>query len=383
MKKKGILLILLLCTIFTTSCWSRKEIEDLGFVVGLGISKTDEGLYSLIAQVANPSAIVSEAPDPRSIYTIIKSEGLTVFDALRNMTMISKRRLFISHVNLVVIHETIAKEGLRNVMSFLLQDMEVRLEMKILISKIPPEDILDTPNYLSIIPAIGLSRMTENYGGNSKVYIADLHETIEVVNNPPINYVTTLVEKRDPPSEHEKQHLTLSQIAVFANDKLKGYLDYEEGQGYNFITNNYKNALITFKCNTNKERLVIEVLESTTKIYPNYSDGKISFHIDVKVTGNVAERFLSEDSPQELDVSAVANQLDEVIEDKINRAITTAQQKYKIDYFNLSKNFSRKYPREFKALSSEWNQIFSSADITVKVESSIIHSALNLNRGLI
>lgn len=381
MKKSGIMLVLLLSAILTTSCWSRREIEDLGFVMGLGISKTDAGLYSVVVQVANPSALVADISAPKDVYTIIKSEGLTVFDAIRNLSMIAKRRLYIAHVTALIIDDSIAREGLEDVVGFIVQDMETRLEINVFISKIPPEDIFDTPNDLRVIPSIGLSTIADNYGANSKIYVSDLRQTVEAVNNPVLNYVTALVEKIASPSEHERSHLKLTQIAVFEHDRLKGYLDYEEGQGFNFITNNFKNGLIAFECNTNKDKIVIEILQSTADISPNYKDGKVNFDIDLKVEGNVAERLLQKDSPQQLDIEAVQSQLDEVIEDKLNRAIIAAQQKYKIDYFNLSKDFSKKYPQEFKSLKNEWNEIFSHADITVKVESSIIHSALNLNRG--
>lgn len=383
MKKISILLILLLSTMLTTSCWSRREIENLGFVMGLGLSKTEENLYSIVVQVANPSAVVAETPTPKEVYTIIKSEGLTVFDAVRNLSMITKRRLYIAHVTALVLHESIAKDGLEDVVSFLVQDMETRLETDVFISKIPPEDIFDTPNDLGIIPAIGLSRIADSYGANSKIYISDFHETVEAVNNPVINYVTTVVEKISSPSEQEMPHLKLTEIAVFDDDKLKGYLNYEEGQAYNFITNNFKNGLIAYECGITGDKIVIEILESSTNITPSYKNGRISFDIELKVEGNVAERISQEGSPQQLDIMAVQDQLDQVLKDKLIGAIATAQQKYKVDYFNLSKNFSKKYPKEFKEVGKEWNEIFSSADITVNVKSSVIHSALNLNRRTI
>ncbi len=383
MKKSSVIFILLLSAILTTSCWSRREIDDLGFVMGLGISKTEAGLYSVVAQVGNPSGLVAEVTEPKYIYTIMKSEGLTVFDALRNLSMIAKRRLYIAHITTLIIDESIAKEGLGDVVSFLVQDMEVRLEMSVFISKLPPEDIFDTPNHLGVIPAVGLSTIADSYGANSKIYVSDLHETVEAVNNPSINYVTTLVEKISSPSKEELSHLKLTQIAIFEDDKLRGYLDYEEGQGFNLITNNFENGLITFESTSTNDTIVIEILESTTNISPSYKDGKVSFDIELKVEGNVAERIPVKGRAHELDINIVQKQLDRVLENKLNKSIATAQKKYNIDYFNLSNDFYRKYPVKFKDLKDEWNEVFSNSDITVKVESSVIHSSLNLNRGKI
>ncbi|SCZ01729.1 Ger(x)C family spore germination protein [Alkaliphilus peptidifermentans] len=383
MKKTMLLLSLLIVITFTSSCWSRREIEDLGFVMGLGISKTEAGLYTVVAQLANANAIVSEAPNSTEIYTLVKAEGLTVFDALRNLSMIAKRRLYIAHLTAIVIHEEIAKEGLSLIMGVFLQDMELRLGSYVFISQVPPEEIFDTPNFIGLVPAMGLELIAENYGANSKIFISDLHATVEAVNNPTLNYVTALVEKIPGPSNSEMSQMNLSRIVIFDNDKLAGYLDYEEGQAYNFITNNFRIGLIVFEHAGSKDKIVIEILESSTKIIPEYRDGEISFRIVLNIKGNIAERIPILQGFSELDIVPVQNQLNQVIEDKLKTAIDSAQQDFKIDYFNLSKDFSRKYPKEFKEMQEEWNDIFSNAKIDVEVKSSVIHSALNKNRGRI
>jgi len=115
MKKFKLILLILSIIILTTACWSRREIENLGFIIGIGISKTDQDLYSVTVQVANAAALSSKEPDPRSIYTIIKSEGLTAFDALRNMSMVAGRRLYLAHVKVLIIDEEVfTKEGVYN-----------------------------------------------------------------------------------------------------------------------------------------------------------------------------------------------------------------------------------------------------------------------------
>ncbi len=383
MKKFILLLLIYTCALLTTSCWSRREIDELGFVLGIGISKTEKELYSVVVQLANPSAIVAEGSPSREVYSMISSEGLTVFDALRNISKISARRLYFSHLKALVIDESVAKEGLTEIVGFLVQDMEVRLESQVFIGR--QEDVallLDTPNTLGQIPAMVLSIAADNYGANSKIYVSDLHHTVEVVNNPVHNYTTASIITEASPTEYEKPPLKLTSIAIFDHDKLKGYLDYEEGQGFNFITNNFKNALIIFE-RKNKEKITIEVLESKATITPKFDHEKVSFDIQLKVKGNIAERSSMEDGMATFEITDIQSQLDQVLADKLQKSITTAQEKFKIDYFNLSKDFSRKYPQEFKVLKSDWNKVFSKADIHVTVKSTVIHSALNTNRGRI
>ncbi len=383
MKKVMLIGIIILTVLFTGGCWSRKEIEDLGFVIGLGISQEESGLYSIIAQVANPNVIVAEHHGPRDVYTIMKSEGITIFDALRNLSLLSGRRLYFAHIKTIIIHESVAKEGLSEVVGFLLQDMEVRLESEVFVSKIPPEDILDTPNTLGAIPSMVLERNTKIYGGNSKIFVSDMHKTLEAVTNPVINYATALVEKIPSPTEQEMDLLKLTSIAVFDSYKLIDYLNYEEGQAFNFITNNYKNGLIIFHHPVTNDKLVVEMLSSNAKITSQYVNDRVGFHIKLEVTGNLAERMPAAKSDKGLNVEEVQKLLDEVLLKKLQHMVNLAQNELYVDIFNLSSHFSATYPNEFNEFKHQWNEVFSKSDITIEVESTVIHTALNTHRGKI
>lgn len=383
MNRVKIIALILVILLLSTSCWSRREIDQLGFVLGIGFSKTETGLYIIVAQVANPAAIVAEGSAPRDVYTIMEAEGLTIFDALRNLSKVAGRRLYIAHVQSIVIDEALAKDGLGELVGFLVQDMEVRIEPQVFISKIDPREIFDTPNTLGVIPSIVLETLAKNYGANSKVFVNDLHKTVEAVNNPVINYITSLVEKQPSVTDKEYPYLELTSIAVFNDDKLVGYLDLEEGQAYNFITDKFKNGLIVFECGETADLYTIEILSSTSKITPKYNRGKIEFDILLTVEGNVAERISIREQAHEADMEKLQNQLNQVLTDKLTKTINAAQQEFKVDIFNLSKDFSIKHPKEFNNIKAEWNAAFSNAKINVKVESTIIHSALNINRGRI
>lgn len=378
--RKLLLSALIVSLCFNNSaCWSKREIDGLGFILGMGFSKTEDGLYLLTVQLANPEALTSENPDQRDIYTILEHTGLSVFDAMRNLSMVAGRRLFFPHLKVLVIDESIAKEGIGEIVGFLKQDEEVRIEHEVLISRVSPREIFDTPNTLGVVPAQALDTMVDNIGANDKIYVADMREVLGVVSNPSLNLATGLVEIIPAVTELEMDYLKITSIAVFDNDKLVDYLDYEEGQAYNFVTGNFFNGLIAFEGREDK-RIVIEMLGAESSITPRFSDGKIFFHIEISGEGNIAER-IPEGEKQNLDIMSIKEQTDKVIEDKINKAIDKAQNQLKVDYYNLSSHFHRKLPEEFHQLRDNWNHHFSQAEITVSVDIKIIHSALGTYGG--
>lgn len=378
---KNIIVYALIIGLFLgcSGCWSKREIEDLGLILGMGISKTGDGLYIVTVQLANPQAIVAENADQRDLYTILEYSGLSIFDATRNLSAVSARRLFFPHLKVLIIDEAIAKEGLGEVVGFLKQDLELRLEHEVLISKISPREILDTPNTLGVVPAQLLDQAGRRVGIIDKIYVADMRELIGVTSNPYLNFTTSLVEKRFAPTEQERDYLKISSIAVFDNDKLAGYLDYEEGQAYNFITGNFLNGLIAFEGREDK-RVVIEMLGANSSVRPSFKDGKVSFDIEISGEGNIAER-IPKGEKQNLDIESLKEQLDKTIEDKINKALDRAQNELKVDYYNLSTHFHRKLPKEFHQLRDNWNYQFSRADISVSVDIAIIHPALGTHGG--
>lgn len=371
-------LIVTLC-LSNSACWSKREIENLGFILGMGFSKTEDDLYLVTVQIANPEALASENPGQREVYVILEHTGLSIFDAIRNLSMVAGVRLFFPNLKVVVVDESIAKEGIGQIVGFLKQDEEVRIEHEVLISRVSPREILDTPNTLGFVPAQTLDTIVDNIGANDKIYVADMREVLGVVSTPHLNLATGLVEIMPAATELEMDYLKITSIAVFDNDKLVGYLDYEEGQAYNFIIGNLFNGLIVFEGQEDK-RIVIEMLGAESSITPSFNDGKVSFDIKISGEGNIAERIPKGEN-QALDLQKIKEQTDKVIEDKINKAIERAQNELKVDYYNLSSHFHRKLPKEFRELRDDWNYHFSQADISVSVDIKIIHQALGTYGG--
>lgn len=60
MKVLSVCLPLLLLPVLLTGCWERKELNELAFVLGLGLDKVEDG-YMVTMQVVIPSSITSQS----------------------------------------------------------------------------------------------------------------------------------------------------------------------------------------------------------------------------------------------------------------------------------------------------------------------------------
>jgi spore germination protein KC len=95
--------------IFVTGCWSRHELNDLAIAVGIGIDKIGDR-YQISAQVVLPSQIAgSKGGSPQAPVNLYKATGSTVYEALRKITTISPRKIYISHLRILVLGEDSVK----------------------------------------------------------------------------------------------------------------------------------------------------------------------------------------------------------------------------------------------------------------------------------
>ena len=140
MKRKiAIIISLLLCATVLSGCWSTKELNELAFVVAVGIDKTKDGKYVMIFQVVNPGNVVGarqigggSGGVPVSIY---KATGDNLVEASRKASKKLSRLAYYAHTNLVVISEEVAKEGVNGLFDALERNSEFRSTAMVVIDR--------------------------------------------------------------------------------------------------------------------------------------------------------------------------------------------------------------------------------------------------------
>ena len=161
MKAKRVMVYLLLLgiTISLTGCWNGRELRNLAFVLAMGIDrspKTDE--YKVSFQVVIPGSVATGITGgggtltmPVTIYT---GTGNTLFSAIRNASKKAPRQLFFAHLQLVVIGEELAKQGIQDLFDFFERSKEPRLTTMVLVARgSEAKSIISTLTPLEKIPA--------------------------------------------------------------------------------------------------------------------------------------------------------------------------------------------------------------------------------------
>lgn len=108
-KKLALLTYWILIMITVTSCAGRRELDEIGIVVSIGMDIEDEKII-LTMEVVNPAAAKATAGMPAQKSTVfVQGVGDTVFEAGRNTTLQFDRRVYLPHSGVVIFGEEFAK----------------------------------------------------------------------------------------------------------------------------------------------------------------------------------------------------------------------------------------------------------------------------------
>lgn len=141
--KTLILLLFLLTTL--TGCFEKREVEDLAYVIAIGLDKGNSEDTILISfQLAVPIKIAGEGSNGsgKKSTSLITLETNSISNAVsRADTMISKE-ITLSHNKIIVLSEELAKQNINYYLSALVTNREIRPKTSVIVHKGTAKDFL-------------------------------------------------------------------------------------------------------------------------------------------------------------------------------------------------------------------------------------------------
>lgn len=247
------LLLALLIPLLLSGCWERKELNEIAFILGMGLDKAESG-YRVTMQVVIPSSISSQTAGGTSgggVPVVVSSFTVpTIYESDRQYTLISSRTAYKGHIRVLVIGEELARAGIAEILDVLKRSREPRNDYYVMVAKgTTAEEALKVLTPLDKIPANKLfSSLDKSYKISAKTTAVSLNKFVDDLLYVGINPVLTGVEVVGNASEGDKMSnleqsvpkasLKYRSLAVFKKDRMVGWLSDEETSGYNYITDN-------------------------------------------------------------------------------------------------------------------------------------------------
>ncbi|WP_189029773.1 Ger(x)C family spore germination protein [Paenibacillus albidus] len=357
------LLLAFIVPMLLSGCWERRELNELAFVLGMGLDKAESG-YRVTLQVVIPSSLTAPTvggtgggvPIVVTAFTVP-----TIYEAERQYSLISSRNGYFGHIRVLVIGEELARAGVGEVLDVLTRSREPRNDFYVMVAKdTTAEKALKVFTPLDKVPANKLfNSLDKSYKNTSKTVAVPLNRFIEDLISEGKNPVLTGVvvtgsagegdKKSNVEDSTPKASTLFHNVAVFKQDKMIGWLGDKETIGYNYLTNNVVKSSGPIDGDDGKP-IIIEALHTTTKRKIKFIDGEPHIYIHVKAVCNIEDVH----SKDNLEAERVIKQLERKSEERITLRMKTAveqvNKKFNADIFGFGESIYHTSPKAWARL---------------------------------
>ncbi|SET25179.1 Ger(x)C family spore germination protein [Paenibacillus sp. NFR01] len=392
------MLLLLFLPMLLSGCWERRELNELAFVLALGLDKAEAG-YKVTMQVVIPSSMASQTSGgaggsgvPVISYSFPVA---TVYESLRKFNLTSSRSSYLGHIRVLVIGEALAREGVADTLDVLKRSREPRMDFYVMVARNnTAENVLNVLTPLDKLPASKLfNALDKSYKVSAKTVAVTLDKFIEDLLYKGKDPILTGIEiQGDAQKGGEKSNtertspnarLRYESVAVFKKDKMIGWLDDTEAIGCNYINNNVTKNTGIVKGEDGKW-IVIEALTTTTRRKVKFIDGEPHIFLEVKAISNVEEI----QGTDRLDTEKIVRKLEEKAEARIigrmEQAIEQVNKRYNVDIFGFGQSIYRANPKAWARLQERKGDdylktlpVHITADVTINRVGTIDNSFID------
>jgi spore germination protein KC len=380
LKRHIIVLLILLSCIGLTGCWSNKDLAERALVAGIGLDLTEENKIELTLQIVKPSvvaAIEGGSPGEDPVW-INSTTGDTVFEAVRKQLNTVNRKPYYSHVELIVIGEGLARQGIGDIVDFFERDHEPRLTSTFLIAKgTTAKRIMNAKSELEKMPAIHLKEITKNQDSAPTIQGVTLFDLLKQLSSPGENATIGVIEIIEETEDLKIENLKVQGSGVFHKGKLIGWLKPMETAGLLYVQDKVENVILTIPDPMNKELMLsIEQVKSSGKIDAKFIEDDLKLFIEVEGEGNIGSQRGSGDLTTQEMLEVLEKETAKRIEERVRNVVKTAQEEHQSDIFGFGDVIYQKYPEYWKQIQESWHQEFSKLPVEIKVSFTMRRTGL-------
>lgn len=347
--RKYVLILILLVLAFN-GMDNLRELTNLAIVTSIGIDITEDQKYLATAIVLDTSS--KENSNEGIIY---EAEGNTVQEAVRNIVDISPKKLYIGHLETLIISEEIAREKLMGTLDFFIRDNEGSNNFYLFVAS--------GSNSKEVIKAINDSKesmkekllSSTRYKGNCNK--DTLNDIIQDILKPGKDVLVNSCKIED-------KNVKIENMAYFKSWNMQGFLNDQESIMLNILNNNIENTIITTE-NANRN-IVSEVISSKCKMKLNKDIDTIN--IDIVMEANISEtgKEITIQNKEEMNDAEIL--LEKIVKEKIEECIRKMKNEYSSDLIGIGNLLYRKKDSLFKD-----NDYLNKINILVNVDFKILN----------
>ena len=289
--KRIVVLFLMIWMFLLSGCWDQKELNELVLIDGIGIDKAKDGQVEVTVSIAIPQAQSGgggggggggKGAGGTHLVAARYAKGDDVAKALEQVQTQIPRKVFLGHLQAIIISEKVAKEGITDYLDLFLRHPRPSTHTYVFISKGSAKELLSlqTDLYSPVELMRGIAR-TETLMSVTTLEVLEMLKDGDTA--------IPMIEKL-PPAKGKKSNQTipyLNHTAIFNKDKMVGSMDDSLTRGAMWIRNEIKEARITIIPKNETKPVTLSVLNANTKLVPKISGNRWKMTIKGKASGMI------------------------------------------------------------------------------------------------
>lgn len=378
-KKKILIFISCLVTLFMTGCWNYIGLNEMTIVAGVAIDKLDDK-YLMSFEIYDLQRTISGNPVRPAI---VESSGDTIFDAVRNAKKRISSKLYFAEANIIILSEQIAREdGLNSFLNWFQKDPEIRENLKVIISQEKTAaELLKTQGLTNLVISTDIQRIVEkDQKTTASTEISELYKIYDTINTKGISLTLPAIHIVE---NNKKKVIELNGIAIFKDDKLVEFLSPEDTQYYLLAKGKIKGGLIVFgtEFHTNEKKeqnVALEIKEcSASQEYTSYQENNLQIKLNITMDvalGEFREQFgrLNED-----DIKKLEQEANDYVKQRIENMIKKIQKDYNADIMGFGNILYRTNFKKWKQWENKITDEFKNIQIDVNPNINIINTGFS------
>jgi spore germination protein len=396
--KKYIVVFQIFTLLLLAGCWDRTEIEDVGFILGIGLDPVKESdeeverkekemgfelphdqMFKATYQIAIPGNIQTQQSAGKGKPSFnITSTGITNFKILRTFSARRSRQTNPEHLKAIIINQELARKGImEHLIDFYIRDHAMRRRTKVFISEEEAKTLLEDTLPLENILAVGISELIEQ---NEPRVLPMIEPTnIGTVSENVIGHKSFVIPRI---VDNGKGDVKIAGAAVFMGktNKMIGWLGEEESAAYKWLIGKAGNGIVEVPYEE-KSIFVFEVSAQATKINFERKDDQNKFDVEIRAEGAFTENWIPN---IEITDQKTIVKLEEAVAKRINdqttKLIKKMQNEFYTDFISFGQKVKMKDYSYWKTVKDRWDGEdgeFSKAKIQVNTKIQIRHYMIN------
>lgn len=395
---RGIAGIIIVLLIFSLSgCYSVQSIDDLTYVIALGIDKGKNNTLALTVQFTFPTS--SESASGEAAPTIVNTvECASINSGITLLNSYTSKEINLSHCKIIVFSEELAVSGIGEEIFTLSNQVEIRPDSNIIISKSTAKEYIENskPELENLVAKYyELNLFSQEYVGFTenisisnffnKLNTTSIEPTAILGNGNKLNLPSSdnskdeldIVAGELPITEYKRESENLG-IAVFKDDKMVGELTAIETMLHLILTDNFESGIITLN-HPLKENSTIDIAlysHKKTNIDAKLINGSPFATIEVFLNSRLLSVDKNSGDFDSDEIKELESLINSYLENAILNYLYKTSKEFEADIDGIGQSLLTKFKNSKEWNNYNWPQNYKNTFFKVHVNTNIKSSFL-------